>query len=44
MVKAIHERDYPVVQACILVYALLFIVVNISVDIIYTFINPRVRY
>jgi peptide/nickel transport system permease protein len=44
MVKAIQERDYPIVQACILVYALLFIVVNIAVDIIYTFINPRVRY
>lgn len=44
MVKAIQERDYPVIQACILVYALLFIVVNIGVDILYTFINPRVRY
>jgi peptide/nickel transport system permease protein len=44
MVKALEERDYPVVQACIMVYALLFLVVNIAVDVIYSFINPKVRY
>jgi peptide/nickel transport system permease protein len=44
MVKAIQERDYPVIQACIMVYAALFVLVNLAVDIIYSFINPKVRY
>jgi peptide/nickel transport system permease protein len=44
MVKAIQERDYPVIQACIMVYAALFVVVNIGVDVIYSVINPKVRY
>jgi ABC-type dipeptide/oligopeptide/nickel transport system permease component len=44
MVKSIQERDYPVVQACIMVFAALFVIVNIGVDIIYTLINPKVRY
>ncbi len=44
MVKAIQERDYPVVQACIMVYAALFVIVNLAVDIIYSLVNPKVRY
>ena len=44
MVKSIQERDYPVVQACIMVFAALFVIVNIAVDIIYSLINPKVRY
>lgn len=44
MVKSLQERDYPVVQACIMVYAVLFVLINIVVDIIYCVINPRIRY
>jgi len=44
MVKSLQERDYPVVQACIMIYAVLFVLMNIIVDIIYCSINPKIRY
>ncbi|MBW1713737.1 MAG: ABC transporter permease [Deltaproteobacteria bacterium] len=44
LVDAISRRDYPVVQACILLIALLFIVINIIVDIVYTYVDPKIRY
>lgn len=42
-VDAIHWRDYPVIQGVVLVSALLFIAINLIVDILYRFIDPRVR-
>jgi len=42
-VDAIHWRDYPVIQAVVLVSAVLFITINLLVDILYRFIDPRVR-
>ena len=44
LVDAIAHRDYPVVQACILLIAVLFILINIFVDVIYTYIDPKIRY
>ena len=41
---AIDQRDYPVVQGVVLVIALLFVLVNLAVDVAYAFIDPRVRY
>ena len=41
---AINVRDYPVIQATTLVFALSFIVVTLVVDISYTAIDPRIRY
>ncbi|PHV12203.1 ABC transporter permease subunit [Chitinimonas sp. BJB300] len=43
LVDSISRRDYPVVQAGILVSATIFIVVNLIVDILYGVINPRIR-
>ncbi|MBI3367879.1 MAG: ABC transporter permease subunit [Burkholderiales bacterium] len=43
IVDAIARRDYPVVQAGILVAASVFIVVNLGVDLLYGVVNPRVR-
>lgn len=43
LIDAIARRDYPVVQAGILVSALIFIVVNLTVDLLYGVINPRIR-
>jgi peptide/nickel transport system permease protein len=40
---AVYTRDFPVVQASILVVAFLFVVANLVVDFIYQFIDPRVR-
>jgi dipeptide transport system permease protein len=43
LIDAIARRDYPVVQAGILVSALIFIAVNLAVDLLYGVINPRIR-
>jgi len=44
VVDAINNRDYLVVQNTILIFALVFLVVNLVVDILYAFLNPRIRY
>jgi len=41
---AIFNRDYPVIQGGILFVALVFVLVNLIVDISYAIINPRIRY
>ena len=44
MVDAILARDYPIIQAVILLFSAVYVVINVSIDIIYTFIDPRIRY
>jgi peptide/nickel transport system permease protein len=44
LIDSVSARDYPVVQAATLIFALLVILVNLATDIIYSFIDPRVRY
>ncbi|MXQ51035.1 ABC transporter permease subunit [Salinicoccus hispanicus] len=44
LIDSIQFRDYPVIQALILLFALQFILVNFIVDIIYGFVNPKIRY
>jgi len=43
LVKSIITRDYPVVQALVMLSAIIYIVINILVDVLYTYIDPRVR-
>jgi ABC-type dipeptide/oligopeptide/nickel transport system permease component len=43
-VEGILQRDYTVIQAVVLIYTSLFILVNLCVDLSYAFFNPRVRY
>lgn len=43
VVDAVYERDFPVVQAGILLMAGIFILVNLAVDLMYAYIDPRVR-
>ncbi|HYQ61076.1 MAG TPA: ABC transporter permease [Desulfatiglandales bacterium] len=43
VIEAIFARDYPMVQGIVLFYAVIFIVVNLLVDISYTFLNPQIR-
>jgi ABC-type dipeptide/oligopeptide/nickel transport system permease component len=43
-VQSILRRDYPVIQGIALLVATIFILVNLVVDILYTMIDPRVRY
>ncbi|MGQ9694981.1 MAG: nickel ABC transporter permease [Thermodesulfobacteriota bacterium] len=42
-VQAIYNRDYPVVQAAVFLLASIFVLVNLLVDIIYTYLDPRVK-
>ena len=44
LVESILGRDYPIVQGVIIFIAILFISANFIVDILYAFINPRIRY
>jgi peptide/nickel transport system permease protein len=43
-VDSILARDYPVVQGCVLLVASIFVLLNLSVDLIYGWLNPRIRY
>jgi peptide/nickel transport system permease protein len=42
--EAVIIRDYPLVQAVVLIFSVLFIVVNLFVDILYAYLDPRIRY
>jgi peptide/nickel transport system permease protein len=44
LIPAIMRRDYPLVQGCILFISVVYIFVNFIVDIIYAYIDPRIRY
>lgn len=44
LVDSIFSRDYPVVQGLVIVFALLFALVNLGVDLLYGVIDPRVKY
>lgn len=43
-VEAIQRRDYPVVQACVLLISLSYVLVNTLTDMVYAVLDPRVRY
>lgn len=43
VVQAMLNRDYPVVQACVLIFVVAFIVASLITDIVYTVLNPRLR-
>jgi peptide/nickel transport system permease protein len=44
MVQGILARDIPLVQGCVLVVALTFVLVNLFVDLLYAWLDPRIRY
>jgi peptide/nickel transport system permease protein len=43
-VQAIYNRDYPVVQAAVFTLASTFVLVNLVVDVVYTYLDPRIRF
>ena len=43
LVQSIGFRDYPVVQGCVLFIAMTYVAVNLLVDVVYTWLDPRVR-
>ncbi len=44
LVDSILRRDYPVVQATVMMLAFLFVLINLVVDILYAFLDPRIQY
>jgi peptide/nickel transport system permease protein len=42
-VESIFRREYPTVQYCVVVLALIYVVVNFVIDLAYAWIDPRVR-
>jgi peptide/nickel transport system permease protein len=44
VVEAIQDHDYFVVQSSILIFAFIFLLVNLIVDVAYAYLNPRIRY
>jgi glutathione transport system permease protein len=44
LVDSVSYRDYPVIQAEILLFSLEFILINLGVDVLYAFANPEIRY
>ncbi len=44
LVQAVSYRDYPTVQAIIFIMALIFLAVNLAVDLLYGWLDPRIRY
>jgi len=43
-IQAINARDYPLVQGCILVIAMTYILINLVTDLLYSVVDPRIRY
>ena len=43
-IDAVINRDLPLIQGIVLMFACLFILVNLVVDMLYTFLNPRLRH
>jgi len=43
LVTALNQRDYPVVQGCVLIFSLFVMFINILVDMAYKWIDPRVE-
>jgi peptide/nickel transport system permease protein len=43
-VQAIQGKDFPVIQGVVLLLATSYVLLNLVVDILYAFIDPRIRY
>ena len=43
-VEAILRRDYPVIQGVVLLFSFAYVLVNLMIDLIYTLLDPRIRY
>jgi peptide/nickel transport system permease protein len=44
LIQSISTRDYPAVQGCILLIAVTYVSMNLLVDVVYGFLDPRIRY
>jgi peptide/nickel transport system permease protein len=44
LLNGVYQRDYPVVQGTVMLFAVTFAAVNLAVDLLYTSLDPRIRY
>ena len=44
VVDAISRRDYPIIQGVMIIFAAIYVLINLLIDISYSFIDPRIRY
>ena len=44
VVDAISRRDYPIIQGVMVIFAAVYVLINLAIDILYSFIDPRIRY
>ena len=44
IVEAVLRRDYPVIQGVMMLVTLIYVLVNLIVDISYAYLDPRIRY
>jgi len=44
LIQSIGYRDFPMVQACILLLATTFVLINLAVDVLYVYLDPRIKY
>ena len=44
VVRAVGMRDYPVVQGCVMFFAMIFVFVNLIADVLYVYIDPRIKF
>jgi peptide/nickel transport system permease protein len=42
VVDAIFNRDFPLIQGAVMIYAITFVLVNLVVDVLYTYLNPQI--
>jgi ABC-type dipeptide/oligopeptide/nickel transport system permease component len=44
LVQGVTQRDYPIVQALVLLFGTMVVVINLAVDLLYSVVDPRIRY
>jgi peptide/nickel transport system permease protein len=44
LVQAIYTRDFPIVQATVMIVAVIFVLINLFVDLAYAWLDPRIKY
>lgn len=44
VIKAVEQKDFPVVLGCVTIISLMFVLVNLGVDLLYGYLDPRIRY
>jgi peptide/nickel transport system permease protein len=44
LIESLTRRDFPVIQGAVIIISVIFVLMNVIVDIVYTFINPKIKY